>query len=405
METPRCPYSIDVSGSDVQAEGAHLRSLGQVVQVEMPGGVLAWSVNGHELAKQVFADHRVAKDPRKHWTAYINGEIPDDWPLISWVKMDSMAINDGDEHKRLRGLISRSFSPRRIAAKRPLVEQIVAGLLDELALAEPGEPVDLKYFGHQVAAQTIFELFGVPHEAREEVLRGGAAAVDTTVSPEQAAANFMAWQGALAAVVAAKREALAEDMISDLIKARDEDGRLTDSELIGSLFMALGAGSETVVNMLSMAILNLLTHPDQLELVRSGKVSWDEVVDEIMRFEPPLVMLPLRYATEDLELGGVSIPKGDAILICLSATARDPELHGETADEFDITRADKEHLSFGHGVHYCLGAPLARLEATIALPALFDRFPDLALATPPDKLEPQGTFIMNGHRALPVYLS
>jgi 2-hydroxy-5-methyl-1-naphthoate 7-hydroxylase len=405
MESERCPYSIDVSGSDVQAEGAHLRSLGKVVQVEMPGGVPAWSVNGHELAKQVFADPRFAKDPRKHWPAYIDGRIGDDWPLISWVKMDSMAINDGEEHKRLRGLISRSFSPRRIADKRPMIEQIVAGLLDELAATEPGTAVDLKYFGHQVASQTVFEIFGVPQEARAEVLRGGAAAVDTTLSPEQVAVNLMAWQNALGAVVEAKRGAPAEDMISDLIKARDDDGRLTDSELIGSLFMALGAGSETVVNMLSMAILNLLTHPEQLELVRSGKVSWDEVIDEVMRFEPPLVMLPLRYATEDVDLGGVTVPKGDAVLICLSATARDPELHGGTADEFDITRADKEHLSFGHGVHYCLGAPLARLEANIALPALFDRFPALALAVAPDALEPQGTFIMNGHRSLPVILT
>lgn len=404
MSEHSCPYAIDVAGSDLQAEGAHLRSLGEVVQVEMPGGVTAWSVNSYALAKQVFGDPRFAKDPRKHWPAFMEGRIADDWPLISWVKMDSMAIADGDHHRRLRGLISKSFSPRRIADKAPLIEQIVGGLLDGLAATPRGEVVDLKGFAHQVAALTVCELFGVPPQDREAVLRGGAAAVDTTVAPEQAAANLAAWQTVMTGLVTAKRKAPGEDMISDLIQARDEDGRINDSELVGSLFMALGAGAETVVNMLSKAVLNLLTHPGQLAMVRAGTASWDDVIDEIMRFEPALAMLPLRYAAEDVRLGDTVIPKGDPVLIALTAVGRDKELHGETADAFDITRVSKEHLSFGYGVHRCLGAPLARLEAQIALPGLFDRFPRMALAVAPEELEPQGSFIMNGDRVLPVYL-
>ena len=128
------------------------------------------------------------------------------------------------------------------------------------------------------------------------------------------------------------------------------------------------------------------------------------MIEETLRVESPVAQLPFRFATEDVELGGVTIAKGDPVLIGFAAVGRDPEVHGESAGRFDATRADKTHLSFGHGVHYCLGAPLARLEAAIALPALFDRFPGLELAVPAADLEPQGTFIMNGHRTLPVTL-
>jgi cytochrome P450 len=148
----------------------------------------------------------------------------------------------------------------------------------------------------------------------------------------------------------------------------------------------------------------LLTNPEQMAMVRDGRASWDDVIEETLRLESPLNMLPLRYAVEDIEVDGVTIPKGDPILMGYAAIGRDPEVHGATACEWDITRENKEHLSFGHGNHFCFGAPLARLEARIALPALFERFPDLAMAVRPDELEAQGTFIMNGYKTLPVTL-
>lgn len=407
MSEGTCPYVIDPTGGDVHAEATRLRELGPATRVELPGGVRAWSINSHALARKVFVDPRVAKDPRKRWPDFIEGRIGDDWPLISWVKMDSMAIADDEDHRRLRGLISRAFSPRRIEAKRPLIEGIVADLLDELATAGPGAAVDLRTaFTYQLPARVICDLFGIPEQARADVLRGGQVAVSTTLTPEEAQANLRGWQAALGALVEAKRAAPADDMTSDLVHAAQRYGtELSDSELVGSLFMVFGAGTETVMNMLNNAIVALLTHPEQLELIRSGQASWDDVIDEILRVEPPIAQLPLRYATEDISLGdGVTIAKGEPIVICLAATGRDPALHGDTADRFDLTRADKEHLSLGHGVHYCLGASLTRLEASIALPALFDRFPNLALAVSPDGLTPQRTFIMNGPAALPVHL-
>jgi cytochrome P450 len=159
------------------------------------------------------------------------------------------------------------------------------------------------------------------------------------------------------------------------------------------------------MNVLTHAILGLLTHPGQKQLVLSGQIGWDVVFEETLRVQSPLAQLPFRFATEDVEICGVKVPKGEPILISFSGAGRDPALHGESAGEFDITREDKTHVSFGYGPHYCIGAALARLEAEIALPALFERFPELELAVRPEELEPQGTFIMNGHAALPVRLT
>ncbi|MEU6074843.1 cytochrome P450 [Micromonospora sp. NPDC047074] len=406
MESDRCPYVIDRTGGDILTEAARLRELGPAVRVELPGGVPAWSITSYALVKRLFADPRVVKDPRRYWPAFIDGEIGDDWPLISWVKMDSMTLVDGDDHRRLRGLVAPDFGPRRIEAQRPLVERIVGDLLDGLAGHPADQPVDLRAnYAAPLPAQMICELFGVPEEARPEVLRGLELAVDTTLPPEQAATNVAHWQVALRELVAAKRAAPADDMTSRLVRAHDQQGLLSESELVGSLFNVLGAGSETVMNLLTKAVVALLTHPDQRELVATGRTSWSDVIEETLRAEAPIAQLPLRFAAEDIELDGVTIGKGSPILMCLAAAGRDPARYGASAETFDLNRPDKDHLSFGYGAHFCIGASLARLEASVALPALFERFPDLTLAVPPAELEPPGTFIMNGLRSLPVYLA
>jgi cytochrome P450 len=229
--------------------------------------------------------------------------------------------------------------------------------------------------------------------------------VDTTVTPTQAQAVLQGWRDAMADLIADKRANPGEDITSDLIAAQDEDGsRLSEAELTDTIFAILGAGSETTINFFDNAITALLTHPDQLKLVLSGGASWDDVIDETLRVESPLAHLPLRYAVEDIELDGLTIPKGDPILVNYSAIGRDPELHGDNASEFDITRTDKEHLSWGHGPHFCLGAGVARMVARIGLSSLFERFPNLGLAVSEDELQPLPTFIMNGHRSLPILL-
>jgi cytochrome P450 len=217
----------------------------------------------------------------------------------------------------------------------------------------------------------------------------------------------------LTELVAAKRESPGDDLTSGLIAARDDqdDTALSEQELLDTLVLMVSAGHETTVNLIDNAVHALLTRPEQLAHVREGRAGWDDVVEETLRADAPVASLPLRYAVEDIvlsELGGPEgtvITKGEAILASYAAAGRDPERHGKDADQFDVTRADKEHLAFGHGVHRCLGAPLGRLEALIALPALFDRFPGLRLAVPAEELTSVDSFISNGHRALPVRIS
>ncbi|MGE5828782.1 MAG: cytochrome P450 family protein [Micromonosporaceae bacterium] len=403
----RCPVALDTTGSNIHAEAAALRAQGPATQVELPGGVIAWSLNRHDVIKSVLTDPRVTKSARNHWPAFINGQIPPDWEMISWVAMDNMVTAYGKDHVRLRKLVGSAFTPRRTEAIRPRVEELTNELLDALAAAPPGEVVDLRErFAYPLPARLVADLIGMTEDARAKTAKVIDMMVDTTVTPEQAQAVLAGWRGAMAELIESKRRQPGEDITSDLIAARDEDGsRLSEQELTDTIFAILGAGSETTINFFDNAITALLTHPDQRELVTSGKASWDDVIDETLRVESPLAHLPLRYAVTEIQLDGVTIPQGDPILVNYSAVGRDPALHGDDADRFDLTRADKQHLSFGHGPHYCLGAGIARLVATTGLSRLFERFPDLRLAVPASDLKPLPTFIMNGHRTLPVRLT
>jgi 2-hydroxy-5-methyl-1-naphthoate 7-hydroxylase len=407
MESPLCPVVLDREGTDVHGEAARLRERGPVTRVELPGGVLAWSVNTYDLVKQVLADHqRFGKDP-KNWTAHVNGQIPPDWPMIGWVVMNNMTTNDDADHARLRSLLMKAFTTRRVEAMRPRILEAVTDLLDAMSAAAPGEAIDLKAnYCKALPARLMCELFGVPEEARKEVLQGGITNIDTRITPEEAEANVAQWHVAITKLIADKHREPGDDLASALIAAREEDGsKLSESELMGTLHLLLGAGSETLMNALSHSILAVLDDPALRREMDSGQVSWDDVFEEALRAESPVAIFPFRYARERVELGGVTIEKGDVLLISFVGAGRDPAVHGESADRFDVHRADKTHISFGYGVHYCLGIRLAKLAASICLPALFERFPDMTLAVRKDQLQPQGTFIMNGHLALPVYLT
>ncbi|GAA3934779.1 cytochrome P450 [Actinomadura viridis] len=397
------PYVLDPAGTDVQGEAARLRDRGTATRVELPGGVVAWAVTAQEPLRRLLADPRVSKDPNRHWPDWIDGKIPQDWSLALWVSVKNMFTAYGDDHRRLRSLVAKAFTARRVEALRPGIEKITNGLLDSLA-ASPDGRADLREgFAYPLPIEVICSLFGIPEDARPGLRRCVDGVFNTALTPEQAMANQHELYGILTELVAHKRREPGDDMASGLIAARDDDGsRLSEAEMVDTLILMISAGHETTVNLLDHAITALLTHPEQLALARSG--SWADAVEETLRWQAPVANLPLRYAVEDVEVDGVVIPKGDAILAAYAAANRDPGLHGEDADRFDISRLNKEHLAFGYGVHFCVGAPLARLEAEIALPALFERFPDLALAVDPGELRAVESFISNGHRSLPVTL-
>ncbi|SDH50071.1 Cytochrome P450 [Actinokineospora alba] len=407
METSR-PVPLDNTGRYLHSQADELRAQGPATRVELPGGVVCWSVNSYEVSKKLLSDPNVTKSARNHWPAFINNEVPADWEMISWVAMDNVSTTFGQDHRRLRRLIGKAFSSRRPEAVRPLALELTNMLLDRMeAAAAAGEVIDLKAaFAYPLPGMLVAELIGMSEEARIAAAKVMDLMARTDVTSEQAQGILLGWRGAIEDLIALKRAQPGEDITSDLIAARDEDGSvLTEQELVDTTFAILGAGSETTINFFDNAVTALLAHPEQLELVKSGQVSWDAVIEEVLRVESPLASLPLRYAVEDIVLDGVTIPKGEPILINYAAIGRDPQLHGDSAATFDITRQDKEHLSFGHGPHYCLGAGIARMVAKTGLSALFERFPNLTLATPATELVPIPTFIMNGHLALPVHLN
>ncbi|MGY6023578.1 cytochrome P450 family protein [Streptomyces spinosirectus] len=408
------PLVIDPTGRDIHGEATRVRDRGPVTPVELPDGVGAWAVSDPDLLRRLLTDPRVSKDPRRHWTRWINGEITPEWPLFTWVAVQNMFTAYGGEHKRLRALVAKAFTARRTAALRPRIEEITGGLLDRVERAgRDGQVVDLREgFCYPLPIQVISELFGLPEDQGAELRAVVDSIFHTSATPEEVTDTYTRFYAALAKLVALKRESPGDDLTSALIAARDdEDGtRLSEQELLDTLVLMVSAGHETTVNLIDNAIHALLTHPDQLALVRDGHASWEDVIEETLRVEAPVASLPLRYAVEDLameEFGGpegVVIGKGEAILAAYAAAGRHPGKYGDDADRFDVTRVDKEHLAFGYGVHFCLGAPLGRLEAQVALPALFDRFPDLRLAVSQEELSPVDSFISNGHRSLPAYL-
>ncbi|GAA2490402.1 cytochrome P450 [Streptomyces longisporus] len=408
------PLVIDPAGRDIHGEAARVRERGPVTLVELPDGVAAWAVSSPDLLKRLLTDPRVSKDPRRHWTRWINGEIAPDWPLFTWVAVQNMFTAYGGEHKRLRALVSKAFTARRTAALQPRVEAITKDLLDRVEQAgQDGRVVDLREgLCYPLPIQVISELFGLPEDQGAELRAVVDGVFHTSATPEEVTDIYTRFYAALAKLVASKRESPGDDLTSALIASRDDEGggRLSEQELLDTLMLMVSAGHETTVNLIDNAIHALLSHPDQLALVRSGHASWDDVIEETLRVEAPVASLPLRYAVEDLAMSefggpeGVVIGKGEAILAAYAAAGRHPGKYGDDADRFDVTRVDKEHLAFGYGVHFCLGAPLGRLEARIALPALFERFPDLQLAVSQDELEPVDSFISNGHRSLPVRL-
>ena len=402
----RCPVVLDPVGTDIHAEGARIRANGPVSQVELPGGVRAWSVTGYEVAQQILGDQRFSKNGRLHWTEFAEGRVGDDFPLIGWILMDNLTTAYGKDHSRLRRPCPSAFTPRRVEALRPSVEKVTQELLDALDATAPGEVVDLKaLFAHPLPAAVICDLFGVPAEDRLAMLHGGEVNVDTSITPEEAAANVAAWHQLMLDFVQQKRENPGSDLTTDLVLAEDEDGNpaLSDSEMVGTLHIMLATGTEPVKNLIANTVLLLLTHPEYLQRVKDGELTWPEVVQESVRVEAPVAHLPFRFAVEDVQIGDVTIPKGEPVLMNYAALGRDPERYPDP-DVFDPFRADKEHLSFGAGIYRCIGRPLALMEAEIALSSLFERFPGLRLAVPREEIESQQTFIMNGVDTRPVVI-
>ncbi|RRO20636.1 cytochrome P450 [Saccharopolyspora rhizosphaerae] len=393
--------TLDPLATDHHGEAARMRRAGTVVRVLLPGGVRAWAVTEHAALAELVADPRVSKDWR-NWTAVREGEIADDWPLIGMVKVTNMVTADGVEHQRLRRLVTRAFTRGRVEDLRPRVQQIITELLDDLPRHAEDGVVDLRpHFAYPVPMNVICELVGVPVEWRPELRELVDSTFRTNTSPEEVLATQSARHRLLNQIVDLRRDSPVADLTSALLAAGEAGAEaLTPEELVDTLWLLLTAGHETTLSLVLNTTRALLTHPDQLELARTG--AWAEAVEETLRWDAPIGNFLARYPLEDITIAGVTIPRGEAIIAPYSGVGRDQAHHGPDADRFDLSRAQERHLAFGGGPHFCLGAHLARLEAVEAVSALFARYPGLALAE--DRLSPVPSLFSNSVQQLPVRL-
>ncbi|WP_369202069.1 cytochrome P450 [Streptomyces sp. PU-14G] len=398
--------ALDPLVGDLAGEGAALRAAGPLAPVELPGGVRVWAVTHHAEARRLLTDSRLVKDIG-HWAAWRRGEIPETWPLIGLADPGpSMLTFDGPEHRRLRTLTAQALTPRRVAAMRPRIEEITRGLLDDLqASADAEGRVDLKSaFAYPLPMAVIGDLVGVD-TGRIPRLRTLFDGFFSSVTPGEDVQAIIAELGALfGAIVAEKRRSPGDDLTSALLAAAEGGDSLSDEEIIATVQVLITAGHETTISLIVSAVRALLTHPDQLALVLSGEVSWEAAIEETLRWDAPTTHVLIRFATEDMEVGGTVLAQGDAVIIAYGAIGRDERQHGPDAERFDVTRTPTRHLSFGHGPHVCPGAPLSRLEALVALPALFERFPGLSLAVDPSRLRNKPAVTQNELYELPVRL-
>ncbi|HEV8205634.1 MAG TPA: cytochrome P450 [Acidimicrobiia bacterium] len=312
---------------------------------------------------------------------------------------------DPPDHTRLRRLVSKAFTPKMVHELRPRIQALVDDALE--AMAARGEADVIGDLAFPLPFTVISEMLGMPDGNRDEV-RGWShtltKTLDPILSPEEvdaalAAANNM--QSHIQDVLAWKRDHPADDLLTGLIAAEDEGDRLSEIELLDQVLLLYVAGHETTVNLIGNATLALLGHPDQLARLRSDPELDGGAVEELLRYDSP-VQFSRRITTADLDLDGTTIPAGTFTLTCLGSANHDEARWGPTADELDITRPDAgQHMSFGNGIHHCLGSSLARTEAQVAIGTLVRRFPDLKLAGEPER---NGRVVLRGLEFLPVTL-
>ena len=392
---PADPFTA-VTG-DRHAVYATLAAMGPVHRFTTPTGSPAWLITGHDEIRSALTDRRVRKGPPIH------GALTASLPPEAVGMQQHLLYQNPPDHTRLRRLVLAAFTRGRMDALAPRIERIAAELLDAI---EGREQVDLiATFAYPLPMTVICELLGIPETARPDFRRWTTVAIaGPFAGTETYVASVTAMIGYIRELLEAKRCDPAEDLLSALVAVRDGGDRLSTDELIGMVFLLVAAGHETTVNLIGNGTLALLSSPDQLALLRAEPQRLPAAVEEMLRFDGPLQVTLPYVTTEPIELGGQSIPADAVLFLGLLAANRDPARVPDP-DVFDIARAPAPHLAFGHGVHHCLGAHLARLEGRIAFRALLERFPGLRLGVPVAELTWLPMLLMNGLTALPVDLT
>jgi cytochrome P450 len=357
-----------------------------VHHVTLADGHDAWLVVGYDEARLALNDSRLSKDMLAALSTD-GAVVAEGLPGPAFAR--HMLSVDPPDHNRLRGLVSKAFTPRRVEELRPRVQALIDELLDNIAGQGPDAAVDLvSELAFPLPFSVICELLGVPQQDRGPLGRGLTSMLVATNTPEEYAAAKESSDlvvGMLEDLVRAKQAAPGDDLVSALISARDGDEKLSTQELLSTIFQLIVAGHDTTASFIGNATVALLTHPDQLEALRADETKLPDAVEELLRYDAPVPHSTFRYTITEVDLGGASIPVGAQVIISLAAANRDAARYAE-ADELDLERERGRHLAFGYGIHHCLGAPLARMEGQLALRSLLARFPDLRLAVPVEEL-------------------
>ncbi|MEU8463408.1 cytochrome P450 [Streptomyces sp. NPDC029003] len=395
------PYADPAFVADPFPLYRQLREDGPVRRAVIAGGLEAWVVTRYEDGLAALSDSRLSSDVRDASDTRLLQQLPG---TERESMLGNMLRSDPPDHTRLRRLVSKAFTAHRVAGLRPRIQAVTDGLLDGIVAAGRADLVE--DFALPLPVTVISELLGVPVDDRHDFQRWTDRMIMRGAQPPDPAVVNEAWQhmrGYVGDLIRAKRADPGEDLLSGLITARDQEQRLTEDELIAMVFLLLAAGYITTVNLIAGGIAMLLAHPAQLDRLRSDPGLLPGAIEEFLRYDGPVSPGIARFAREDLDIAGVRIPRGATVLIASAIADRDPARFPD-ADRLDITRRDNTHLAFGHGIHYCLGAPLARLEGQIAIGTALDRLPGLALAVPPEEIRwrPGG---LRGPLNLPVTFS
>ncbi|GAA3755147.1 hypothetical protein HDA32_004229 [Spinactinospora alkalitolerans] len=390
---------------------ARIRERGAAVRARFMDGSLIWLFTRDAEVRTVLNDPRFVVDPASvpgHRAPNTRVDVmramgitEDMIPYLT----EGMLDRDAPDHTRLRKLVSRAFTVRRVSELRPRVEEITEGLLDALpAHAEDGVVDLVEHFAYPLPITVICEMVGVPEEDRPLWLEWSHALF--SMRPEEIEPTMWAMVDHIRGMIERRRAAPSDDLLDALIRVQDDDGdRLSETELITMVFTLVIAGHETTAHLIGNGTAALLTHPDQMALLRGDPGLLPAAVHELQRWCGPILMTRLRYAAEDLELGGVRLSAGEPVQAMLVGANRDPR-HFSDPERLDLMRrppgCGEQHVGFGHGAHYCLGAALARQEAEVAFGALLRRHPDLELGVAEQDLEWQPVPTMRRLVRLPV---
>lgn len=377
-----------------------MRSVGPIVPIDSPfgnGAHKAWMVTRLEEAVQVLKDSKqFTVEMGKVFGERANHGMGDGaGSLIS----QSMIMVDEPDHRRLRSLVSKAFTPKYIQGLRPSIQQLADELIDHVQ--DQGRMDIVSDYAFPLPINVISTMLGVPSDSRpiirawSDVLTGSANPTNSRTNAGQAVEEY------LLQLIAEKRRNPTDDLISQLVQIEEEGDRLDEAELLSMIALLIFAGHETTSNLISIGTLMLLDYPNQMARLQSDPTLIPSAVEELLRYNSPVFSPAPRFAAEDVDLNGQQIHRGDIVLIVLGSANRD-ETQFTDADELDIARSLNRHVAFGQGIHVCLGAPLARLEGDIAFTTLLSRLPHLRLDVPRESITWRGGFNLRGLTSLPV---